>query len=620
MSDATVQTHNDPQPQPDQPAAVGQSRLRLWPGIALLAIYWLVRAWATTGEFELYKFLYGMFIVPMVVMVGLLLWWLLASRIRWSDRWLVLGTFAAVIAGDMLFADPSFRGPGLVFYALPIVVTAWPAWLLLTCWLPWPVRRAGVLLLFIATGIVCSLSRIDGMDGNFVAKFNWRWTPTPEEKLLAELTSTPPQAAAAVQASAEISEQPGDWPGFRGPRRDGRLFGVRIKTDWRQSPPQVAWRHRIGPGWSSFAVIGDRLFTQEQRSDDECVVCYDATNGAEVWAHHDTARFSEIVAGPGPRATPTFHAGRLYTFGGSGCLNCLDAAGGKPLWSHDVAAEFKAADTEKDIPQWGFASSPLVAQGLVVVFAGARNGKTVVAYKEESGELAWTASVGPTPEKVALSYCSPQLATVNDVQQIVLATDAGLSGFEPLGGKELWHYSWPLPNMARIVQPAIIGEGDLLLGAGMGNGTRRIHVARKGDEWSTDEQWTSRKIRPYFNDFVVLKDYLYGFDGNKFVCIDLKDGSEKWRSGDYGNGQVLLLVDQELLLVLSEEGDVAVVSARPEKREELSRFKAIEGKTWNHPVIAHGKLLVRNGEEIACFKLALLEDAEVPKKATASAR
>ena len=173
-------------------------------------------------------------------------------------------------------------------------------------------------------------------------------------------------------------------------------------------------------------MVGDRLFTQEQRGDDEYVVCYDAATGAEVWAHHDATRFSEMVAGPGPRATPTFHAGRLYAFGANGHLNCLDAASGKSLWSRDVVA-----DSEATVPQWGFASSPLVAQGVVAVFAGAPKGKTLVAYEEEKGELAWTASVGPESEKAALSYCSPQLATIDGVEQILLATDAGLSAFEP---------------------------------------------------------------------------------------------------------------------------------------------------------------------------------------------
>ena len=166
----------------------------------------------------------------------------------------------------------------------------------------------------------------------------------------------------------------------------------------------------------------------------------------------------------------------------------------------------------------------------------------------------------------------------------------------------------------------MVGDGDVLIGTAMGKGTRRIRVRREADQWLSEEQWTTHKFKPYFNDFVVLHDHLYGFDTVKFLCIDLKDGSEAWHASGYGSGQVLLLADQELLLILSEEGDVALVSARPEKHEELCRFKAIEGKSWNHPVIAHGKLFVRNGEEIACFKLAVLKDSGVPSKATAFAQ
>jgi outer membrane protein assembly factor BamB len=616
MSDEATQSRHAPQSQPIP--ASPHTRLRLWPGIVLVAVLWLVRVGASIGESAMIGFFVGMLIVPLVVLVGIVLWWLFASRLRWSDRLLVIGAFAAATAGTMAAADTSFRGVALVVYALPAALSAWLGWLVLSFLFPWPVRRAGLLLVFIAVAVGCSLLRIDGVDGSFAAKFNWRWTPTPEQKLLAELKSKPAQQSdiqrATPQGHADISGQVGDWPGFRGPQRDGRLLGVRIKTDWQQFPPQELWRHRIGPGWSSFAVVGDRLFTQEQRGDDEYVVCYDAVQGAEVWAHRDATRFSEFVAGPGPRATPTFHAGRLYSLGGNGHLNCLDAASGKRLWSRDILA-----DSGATVPQWGFASSPLVAQGVVAVFAGAPKGKTVIAYEEEKGALAWTASVGPASKKASLSYCSPQLVSVDGVEQILLATDAGLSAFEPVRGKELWHYSWLVENVARIVQPAVVGTGDVLVGTGMGNGTRRISVSHEGDNWLTREQWTSRKIKPYFNDFVVLHECLYGFDGNKFVCVRLKDGSETWRARGYGNGQVLLLAEQKLLLILSEKGDVALVSARPEKHEELCRFKAIEGKTWNHPVIAHGKLFVRNAEEIACFKLAL-EETGVSRKAAAFVR
>lgn len=583
-------------------SAIAPPRLRLWPGIVLVAALWLARGWVTFTEFATHKFLLGMVTVPLAVVVGLLLWWLFASRLRRSDRWLVVGAWAAFLAVTWLLADASFRGLALVLYAAPWVATLWVGWLAISWRLSWPVRRAGILLVFALLSVDCLLLRVDGVTGNIIAKLSWRWTSTPEQQYLAELHSkaATPETTPSRPASSEQSD---DWPGFRGLQRDGRLSGVRIRTDWQQSPPRQLWRHRIGPGWSSLAVVGERVFTQEQRGDSEYVVCYDATNGDEMWAHRDATRFSELAAGPGPRATPTFHAGRLYAYGASSQLNCLHAASGKVLWSHDVAGEFKANDAEKEVPQWGFASSPLVTQGVVVVFAGARDGKTVVAYQADSGKLAWTASVGPKPEKVALSYSSPQLAVLDGVPQILLATNAGLSAFEPATGQELWHYAWPSASTARITQPALLDQDDLILGTGQGYGTRRIHVQHGAAGWSVDQRWATRKIKPYFNDWVVFQGYSFGFDADKLVCLDAKDGAQCWRASGYGSGQLLLLADQGLLLVLSEEGEVALLSANPEKQEELCRFKALEGKTWNHPVIAHGRLLVRNAEEIACYAL-----------------
>ncbi len=183
----------------------------------------------------------------------------------------------------------------------------------------------------------------------------------------------------------------------------------------------------------------------------------------------------------------------------------------------------------------------------------------------------------------------------------------------------MWKHDWPTEGVARIVQPALLGDSDVLVGTGMGVGTRRLSVAHDSDAWPIKEQWTSRQIKPYFNDLVVADDCLYGFDGNIFMCVGLDDGRVRWRNRGYGNGQVLLLVDQNLLLVLSEEGDAVLLEASPKAHKEVGRFKAIEGKTWNHPVIAHGKLLVRNGEEIACFALRPLSADEAQAAAETDA-
>jgi outer membrane protein assembly factor BamB len=341
--------------------------------------------------------------------------------------------------------------------------------------------------------------------------------------------------------------------------------------------------------------VGNRLYTQEQRGGDELVVCYDAATGAELWTHRDTVRFNETMAGPGPRATPTFHDGKIYAQGATGLLNCLDAASGSLIWSRDVRA-----DAGAPLPMWGFAGSPLVVQGMVVVFAGGPDGKSVLGYNARSGgEPVWAAGDGQ------FSYSSPHPVTLNGSEQVLMATDVGLTAFYPSSGNVLWRHDWPLDRgTARIVQPARVGDADFLLGTGFSKGTQRLHVQPAGAGWTTEERWTSRAIKPYFNDLVVHKGYLYGFDNNFLTCVSLEDGSAKWKERGYDNGAVLLLADQDLLLVLSEKGVVALVEASPDGRKELARFQAIEGKTWNHPVVAHSKLFVRNGEEAACYELA----------------
>jgi outer membrane protein assembly factor BamB len=538
---------------------------------------------------------------PIAAALALMVWWLFASRLRWGDRLLGVALFAGFGGVALALLHPSYPGVGLIIYGLPIVTSAMVAWLVLSFFLSWPIRRVGLAVVLLLAWGYFPLLRLEGLNGSFTPKTHWRWTPTPEEKLLAELAGRKPAEAAAPAA---LTLQPGDWPAFRGPGRDSRYTGPRLATDWGQHPPSEVWRHRIGPGWSSFAVVAGRLFTQEQRGDEEAVVCYDAASGREVWTHRDATRFTEMLAGPGPRATPTFHEGKLYTLGANGHLNCLDPATGALVWTRDLAK-----DSGAKVPTWGFSSSPLVVGDMVLVFAGGPDGKSVLAYHAASGEPAWSAGDGQS------SYSSPHLARLGGVEQVLMVTDAGLTSLAPASGSVLWKHDWDAKGMARIAQPALVGESDVLIGTGMILGTRRISVHRDGDSWAADKAiWTKTVIKPYFNDLVVHEGHLYGFDDNFFTCVRLEDGKRCWRARGYGNGQVLLLADQGVLLVLSEEGEVALVATNPELHQELGRFKAIEGKTWNHPVIAHGKLYVRNGEEVACFQLTEESGSESGRK------
>jgi outer membrane protein assembly factor BamB len=296
------------------------------------------------------------------------------------------------------------------------------------------------------------------------------------------------------------------------------------------------------------------------------------------------------MGGPGPRATPTLGADRLYTFGSTGILNALDAATGAVVWSRNAATDLGAP-----IPTWGFSSSPLIVDDLVVVAVGG----TMAAYALATGEPRWTGTAGGD------SYSSPQLETLDGVPQIILASAAGTTGVTPATGKALWTHAWDsrLPLMP-IVQPALLGDGTVLVGESS-LGVRRLAPTRRGAEWTVDERWLSNRLKPYFNDFVVHRGHAYGFDGAIMAAIDLADGVRKWKGGRYGQGQLVLLPDQDLLLVLSEEGELALVQAAPEGFTEVARVPALTGKTWNHPVLVGDILLVRNGEEMAAFQLPL---------------
>jgi outer membrane protein assembly factor BamB len=350
------------------------------------------------------------------------------------------------------------------------------------------------------------------------------------------------------------------------------------------------WRRPVGPGWSSFAVNGDLMYTQEQRGDNEVVACYKASTGQPVWTHSDRARFFESNAGAGPRGTPTLSNGRVYTFGATGILNALDARNGAVVWTRNVATELS-----RKIPFWGFSSSPLVIGDVVIVAATGQ----LVAYEAAAGKQRW---VGPAGGG---SYSSPQLVTINGVAQVLLTSDGHLTSVSPTDGKQLWQHEWGANS---IVQPAVTADGNVLI-TSQESGIRRLALANDAGAWTVAERWTSNGLKPYFNDFVVHKGHAFGFDGRILSCVDLNDGQRKWKGGRYGNGQLVLLPDQDLLLVLSEEGELALVQARSDQFAELAKFPAIQGKTWNHPVLVGDLLLVRNAEEMAAFRLPLADNA-----------
>ncbi len=555
--------------------------LRLWPGVIAVVLQWLLRFGVPLAVPEALALgVLGGLIGGLVVIV----WWAFFSRAPRSERWgAVVLMIVALFATSRILHESigtAMMGMMFVIYAIPVLSLAFVAWAVACRRLSdRPRRRVMVATILLACG-VWALVRIDGYNAAGVSDFAWRWTATPEERIVVEAGDEP----AALGSALAAAETGADWPGFRGPDRDGVIPGVRIETDWAASPPVELWRRLIGPGWSSFAVRGDLLYSQEQRGDDEVVACYRVTTGEPVWRHRDATKFWEASAGAGPRATPTLSDGRVYAFGATGILNALDAGDGAVVWSRNLVS-----DTGAKVPYYGFASSPLVVDDVVIVHAGA-----LVAYDLASGDPRWSGPAGD------VSYSSPHLLTIDGVAQVLMLSGAGVTSVAPADGTLLWEHPWPgYP----IVQPAVTEDGDILISASERSGIRRIEVAHGPDGWTIEERWTSDRLKPYFNDFVVHKGHAFGFDGRILACIDIENGKRKWRGGRYGNGQLLLLPDQDLLLVLSEKGELVLVKASPDQFSERARFSAIEGKTWNHPVLVGNLLLVRNSREMTAFRL-----------------
>jgi outer membrane protein assembly factor BamB len=612
--------------------------LRLWPGVVIVIALGIVRfvVPVVAGPDTL---IFGM-PVPMLAIVGgvfaglaVVLWWLLFSRAAWVER---LGAIALMIGALLVtsrLVDESISngmmGMMLPIFAIPVLGFALVVWAVATRRLETGPRRASMVAAILLACGAFTVIRTGGISGTGDSDLHWRWTPSPEERLLAQAEEEPEVLASAPPAPeplrtpmvpetgnkpavaepsvnkdegkaddvrAKVPESPvevksrANWPGFRGPERDGIVRGIQIETDWSQSPPAELWRRPIGPGWSSFAVSGDLLYTQEQRGDDEIVACYKVSTGEQVWRHRDAVRFWESNGGAGPRGTPTLSNGRVYALGATGILKALDAASGERVWSRNAAS-----DTGRVVPDWGFSSSPLVVGDVVIV---ALSG-TLAGYDLATGNPRWT---GPAHGG---SYSSPHLVRIDGVEQVLMLNGDGATSLAPADGTVLWEYAWP---GVTIVQPAVIADGDLLLStssAAGGIGMRRLAIAHGPSGWTVEERWTSAGLKPYFNDFVIHEGHAFGFDGSILSCIDLKDGRRKWKGGRYGHGQLVLLRDQDLLLVLSEEGEVALLNAAADQFTEVARFKAIDGKTWNHPVLAGDVLLVRNGEEMAAFRLPL---------------
>jgi outer membrane protein assembly factor BamB len=444
--------------------------------------------------------------------------------------------------------------------------------------------------LIYAAGIMGLLVKFTGLElewrGGFPPVLTWHKTHPDYEAVEASRKAQPKAPPPPLPSGAQA-----DWPGFRGPHGDGHYDQTPIATNWPADGLRPIWKQPIGGGYASFAIAGGRAFTIEQRREQETVSAYDVATGHELWATSYAAVFDEPLGGEGPRTTPYFSEGKVYSLGAMGNFLCLDASDGKVIWKVDILK-----DNMANLLGYGMATSPLVVGDMVIVQAGGAKGRSVVAYNKLTGKVIWRVLDDQG------TYSSPMLVSLAGQEQLLVVTDHRAVGLQARDGALLWETPWIVKQNNRDnAQPVLLATNRFLLSAGYGTGCEAVEISRTSAGFAATTLWQNIWLKNKFTSSVFWRGFVYGLDEDMLVCLDAQTGERKWKDGRYGYGQ--MLVADGYLIVLGGEGQLALVKASPDRYEEMGYFQAIAGKTWNHPAMTDGKILVRNAVQMACFDL-----------------
>lgn len=506
--------------------------------------------------------------------------------------------------------DPAIVNLLTLIFGFVAVATAW-TWFVFLSGYSVAVRRwtLGGTVVLVLAGL--ATFRIVEVTGSMVPSFAVRWGWLAPDRKLARLESDADKIADLTNTTAS------DFPQFLGPERSCWIPGPELARDWSANPPKLLWRQPIGAGWSAFSAVNGYAVTLEQRGAEEWVTCYEIETGKPVWGHSIEARHENPLGGVGPRSTPTIHRGRVYALGATGVLRCLDGATGKLLWSDDLrkrygvdtSVGFAGTILDETFVQWGRAASPLIVDNLVVVPGGGPAGKAknLVAFDAEDGRFVWESeNVTEDGTEDQIAYASPALATVAARRQVLIVNESTASGHDVTTGERLWTFPWPggSSSMASASQVVAIDDSHVLLSKGYGNGAELLELMSSRDEteFGVQSTWKSPALlQTKLTNVVVHDGQAFGLSEGILECVDLSAGKRKWKAGRFGHGQILGVGD--LLLVLSETGELHLVELNAKKFVLLGSMPALTGKTWNNLCLYGRRLLIRNGQEAACYEL-----------------
>lgn len=401
-----------------------------------------------------------------------------------------------------------------------------------------------------------------------------------------------------ARAADPAAGDPAQWAQFLGPRRDGISRETGLNTDWEAKKPATLWKVPLGAGMSSVAVVGDRVYTMTNRGDMDVVVCLDTAKGKEVWSADGAPKYTDVQKqGTGPRATPTYHEGKLYCLFPLGDFVCLDAAKGKEVWRKNIFKETGAKNRAGDFFYWGVSQSPLVEGELVVVQPGGDKDNSVAAFHKDTGKLVWGAGSDP------LGYSSPVALTAAGRRQVVVYTGRSAVGIDPAKGTLLWRYEIGNKFDCNCATPQW-ADDLLFLSSAYGVGCAALTLTADGGKVKAEAKWRNKNLKNQFSTSVIVKGHVYGCDGDLgavfFRCLDLQTGAVKWE--DRRPGKCSVLAYDGHIVCAGERGTVRLIEANPEKyvpRGELEDL--LTYKTWAQPALLQGRLYLRDDKHLVCL-------------------
>ena len=403
-----------------------------------------------------------------------------------------------------------------------------------------------------------------------------------------------PQPREIVQSKTSLAGEPdvdskGEWPQWRGPNRDGISTETGLLKTWSKSGPKVLWRMPIGEGYSGISISQGRIYTMDVKGNDEFVVCFNASNGKELWRFKSDRNFRDSH-GDGPRSTPTIDGDLVFSLGALGKLYALNSKTGEKVWEHDLVKEFGGR-----VPTWGYSSSPLIEGDLLLIEVGGKSGSALVAFNKRTGSVVWKSYDG------IAGYSSPIAITVDGIRQIIFFMGTSVVSVSPTDGKFYWKYNWETSYDVNSATPIFIPPDKVFISSNYGKGAAVFQITTDNGKVTAEPVWKSRVMKNHFSSSILYGDYIYGFDSAILKCIEADSGEEKWKERGFGKGS-LMLADGHLI-VLGDRGKLALVEATPSRYIEQARAQVLRKKCWTMPTLAGGKLYLRNQKEIVCLNM-----------------